>query len=472
MRTKKMALAVVLTACVMPLAVAQDAGASQAKVTPKQTKSRLTPKQAKEATDLLSLRLSEAKSLRDDAARITKTIGELASSGKLPQDAQGVQTLQQLVDELKGINTRLTAIEQQVDEIQGYIEGQKESLPVLMNDVADLKKTKFSGSIQTQYRDSDLPGQNDGFYMRETRLGLTHQIDSRTSFKLQVEMAGSDFGSTVNEPTQTTVQMRDAYLTYDIEPSDVTYGTMAILGRQSVPLGYDIERSSTEREFPERAQYNQVFFPGERSTGLQFRRGFGANSLLYVGGFNSLTYNDAQQRVVQGPPGNRLALVAGARFFDKHFNGGISGWFGKRASQDDPTVPVTNPTNDRRFVYLDGAYVGLFDPKIVVRGEAMWGHDRLPSEKAKAGNIDRDVQGAQFQVGYKFNSRNELYARYETYDPNTDVSKDRFTGTGLAYLYYINPNARLTIAQERIKDESRSTKKNYGITTIRVQFKF
>ena len=69
-------------------------------------------------------------------------------------------------------------------------------------------------------------------------------------------------------------------------------------------------------------------------------------------------------------------------------------------------------------------------------------------------------------------TKHQLVFKYDWYDPNTDVSGDRYKGLGLAYLYYINPGAKVTIANERIKDETRTTKKNYGITTLRVQFKF
>jgi hypothetical protein len=469
MRIKEMALIAALVASVVP-AVAQEATTTSATPAKKQVKTKLTQKQLDEAKAKLSLWLGESKTLKEDATNITKKIGELASSGKLPQDAAGVQTLQDLVNQLKGINDRLSIIERAIEDIMGYIEGQKEKLPFLANDVSNLKRTTFSSSMQTQYRDSDLPGQNDGFAMRETRLGVTHKINDRAKFKLQIELAGSDFGSVVNEPTQSTAQMRDAFLTYDIQPGP--YGTSAIMGRQSLPIGYDIERSSTEREFPERAIYNTTFFPGERSTGIQLRHGLGPNGTVYVGAMNALTYNDPQQRTVQGPPGNRLAVLGGARYLNKKFNGGISGFFGKRASQSGPNVGEINPTNDRRFIYIDGAYTGLGDPRIVARAEMMFGHDRLPTAGFTGGNDARDVTGSQFQLGYRFNPQNELHARYETFDPDTDAGADRYTGTGLALLHYINPNARITLASERIRDLARTTKKRYGITTLRVQFKF
>lgn len=454
MRIKEMALIAALLLCAAPLACAQN-------------KRPLTGKKAEQAKAELSLRLGEARELKDKATEITKTIGELVSSGKLPQDAQGVQTLQQLVDQLKQINERMTAIEKQVQDVQSFIDGERKSMPS-MEQVAAAQKTKFSGSIQTQYRDSDLPGQLDGFRMRETRLGVTHQIDKKTSFKLQVELAGSDFGSTINEPTESTVQMRDAFLTYKFDPDRPANSATAIMGRQPVPLGYDIERSSTEREFPERALYNTTFFPGERSTGIQIRQGLGKNAIVYLGGMNALTFNDPEQRTVQGPPGNRLAALGGIRYTNGGFNGGISGFFGKRASQYG--TGFANPTNDRRFVYLDGAYT--VNPKVTVRAEAMMGHDRIPTGAATAGNNARDVSGGQFQVGYSFDAQNQLHFRYETFDPNADKSNDQYSGLNLAFLHYLNPNARITLAHEMIRDEARTTKEKYGITTLRVQFKF
>lgn len=465
MRIKEMATIAALCVCAMPMAMDQTPATAQQKA----PKPRVAGKKAEKAKADLTLRLEEVKALKAEATEVTKKIGELASSGKLPQDPAGIKLMQDMVEQLKQINERMTKIEGQVADVQAYIDGEKaKPKPDVEKDLSALKRTKVSGYVQTQYRDSDLPGQNDGFRMRRVRLNVNHTIDPQASLKVSFDLASSQFGSSFNEPTESTGQLKDAFITYNFQPELGAAGLTGIMGRQTVPVGYELERSDADNELPERSQYNQLLFSGERSTGIQFRRAFAGGLTAYAGGFNALTFNDPQQRAIPGPPGNRLAVVGGVRYASGNLNAGVSGFFGKRASQFG-TAPLANPTNDRRFVYVDGTYTA---GKAYVRAEAMFGHDRLPTAAATANNEDHDMTGGHLQAGYFINPKNQINVRYEMFDPNTDSSGDRLTALGVSYLHYLKPNLRLMLAHEMFNDDARTTKEKYGITTLRVQFRF
>lgn len=463
-------------------------------------KLRLTGQKYRDAITSLDTKQQEAKALQDKATEVTVNIGKLASGGKLLQDEDSMKLMKQMVDQLQEIKDQLKKIDEEIGGIKGWIEGQNEALPVLTNDVLELKKTKTGGYVQFQYRDTDQKGGlSDSFRVRRAELSLAHTIDSRTSLKVTFDLASSNFGSTVNQPTDTSATLKDVNLVYDIIPSDVTVGTFAVAGQVKMPLGNELTRSSSEREFPEYTAYNQALFAGERGRGINLVHGLGKNALVQAGVWNALTYNDPEQRTFTGSQGNRLGVSAGLRYFGKQFDVGISGFVADRPEVQvgytgGTQTKVFAPTVKREFIYLDGTYVGLFVPGLFIRGEAMFGKDRLPlspnststgSTNAGISNPNdvrlerKDMVGFQTTLGYKLNKKNTLLFKYEQFDPDTSRADDFIRGYGAGYMYLINPNAKLTLTHEIFIDDSRlsvgspaGAQRRYGVTTLRVQFKF
>ena len=159
-----------------------------------------------------------------------------------------------ILKRLEEIEQKLSQMQSEIADIQGWIEGQTESLMVMANDITEVKRFRASNYVQFQYRDTNEPGSslNDAFMMRRIRVSQTNTVDPRTSIRLSFDVAtGTD---------TLQAQLRDAQLIYDIEPSDVKVGVQLLLGQQTLPLGYELERSSAEREFPERTYYNRVMF--------------------------------------------------------------------------------------------------------------------------------------------------------------------------------------------------------------------
>ena len=108
--------------------------AEQSKPATKDNKSRVARAMAP--------RLEEVSKLRERANTVTTKIGEIASSGKLGTSDDAVAALKELVQELAGINEQLKKMQEEIEEIKGWSEGQNENLPSLANDGADRKRFK------------------------------------------------------------------------------------------------------------------------------------------------------------------------------------------------------------------------------------------------------------------------------------------------------------------------------------------
>lgn len=461
----------------------------------KPSRQPLKGKQRDEALNAIISKQGETKELVTKATELTISIGKLAASGKLPQDQEAMKLMKEMVETLQEIQDRLKKIDEEIEDIKGWIEGQNENLPILGADVADLKRSRWGNYVQFQYRDTDqVGGQTDAFHFRRIRLGLTQTIDPKTSLKVSFDIAQNATGLSNNS----AVQLRDAMLIYDIEPSDVAVGLQAIAGQQAMPLGYELERSSSEREFPERAQYNRIMFDGERGRGINLKKGLGTNSLAHVGVWNALTFNDTETRDVTGSTANRLGVTAGLRYYTNKLDMGLSGFWSSRPPRQagytgaNTTRVFSEDIDNRHFYYADLSYVGLFLPGLFVRAEGMVGFDRVPlainsttTGSSNSGISDpddrrlsgKDMSGWQLMLGYNFDARNTLALRYEQFDPDMDRPDNLFSGYGASYIYYINPGARITLAHEIFEDKARTNvngvgDRRYGVTTVRLQFRF
>lgn len=439
-----------------------------------------TPKPATEQNkQLVAKKLepvgTEVGLLRSRAKAVTDAIGAMAAQGQIPTNDQSVDQLKKLVEELAKINEQLKKLQEDVEGINGWIEGQNESQPVLLQDVENLKKATWGNYMQFQFNDAQnnpsIPRPNDGFNLRRVRLSTTNKIDPRTSMKISFDMAAGN--------RRVTADLKDAFMTYDIEPSFEKTGIQLIAGQQPIPLGYELERSSSSREFPERAQYNQRLMAGERGRGVQLKYGLGENAYVHAGVWNSLTVNDPQQTELdtfRNLSGTRMAGSAGVRYHTRNLDLGLSGFVGYRNDITfTPTggTPITTEGGQRQFIYLDGTYVDFLVPNLTLRGEMMFGKDRVPQfsgsgvTRTTASSFG-NVRGHQLQLTYKLDQRNSLSARYEFFDPNTK-NDDNIFGWGLAYSHLINSGLKLTLAHEIFREQGVDIRNN--VTTLRLQFK-
>lgn len=422
---------------------------------------------AQQPTPDRSERLSQLQQTLQATRQLVTHLRQQASARQTSQppapapDEASPSHSEEVLRRLEQVEARLDEIQHTLREIQRWMDEQTESLRVMSNDIAQLQRFRAGNYVQFQYRDTNEPGGSpDAFALRRIRLSQTNIIDARTSMRLSFDIAaGTD---------TLQAQLRNAQLIYDIEPSDVRVGTQLLLGQQPLPLGYELGRSSAEREFPERTYANRVLFNGERGRGVYLRYGTSTNSLVHVGVWNALTINDPEQRGRAPGVGSRLAMSAGFRLYSRAYDFGVSLFAGKRPAFTADNQ--TSPEVDRRFLFLDGSYIGLLVPNLFVRAEAMFGRDRLPSTTAHPSRTAKEMLAWHVVLGYNLSARNQLALRYEQFDADRDSAGDAMHGYGVAYIYYINPGARVTAAYEVFRDPSRMPQR-YHATTLRLQFR-
>ncbi|MCE9558891.1 MAG: hypothetical protein K8R88_08060 [Armatimonadetes bacterium] len=425
-----------------------------------------------EAAKLIAAKAEKMTALRDESQKVVARMSTL----KIDGSQESSRALQEMADALKSINDQLKTLQGEIEEIKGWIEGQNEALPIMTADILDLKRNKPSTYMQFQYRSTNRPAlANDqsSFNLRRARIGIGQVVDPKTSIKLSFDFATG--------AQQSAGQLRDAQLIYQVTPAEDTAGISITAGQFPLLLGYELLRSSSEREMPERATYNTTLFNGERSQGLQLTYGMGPNVTAQAAVVNSLTYGDPEQSAKSpATNGRRAAVLGGVRYHTPKMEVGASVYRGSRptfdtghklsAASSAASPNVVAPEVQRTFIYVDGTYVGLILPQIFVRGEYMTGKDRNNLGNYKIGNTYGQVnmRGWQAQLGYNFNSRNQINFRIDEFNPNTAGSKNVTKTYGVNYLYYINAGVRIGFAVEEVRAPTSS----YWVTTIRSQFKF
>ncbi|MEN3002270.1 MAG: porin [Armatimonadota bacterium] len=383
--------------------------------------------------------------------------------------------MRELQERFEALQKQLEALQREMEEVRLYIEEQsQETIPVIQTNLAEVMRFRPSNYIQFQWFDSQENRANEGFALRRFRISQTNVIDPRTQMRLSFDVAVG--------AQRINAELRDAQLIWDIEPTVERVGVQLLAGQQPLPLGYELERSSSEREMPERALYNRTMFAGERGRGAFLRYGLGNNAFVHFGLWNSLTFQDPQQISANtfGNLGSTLAYHLGWRYYTLSYEFGLSGFFGQRAgfSYIDPNnnQPVQVPATNRRFVYVDATVLDFLARGLTLRGELMLGRDRVPTTRTVGGvTIPRylratDILGYQVQLTYQYNYRNALTVRYDLFDPDTDRRGDSTRTWGFAYTYFINPSVRLTAAYE-IPDEEGAEVRNNQFT-VRLQYRY
>lgn len=319
-----------------------------------------------------------------------------------------------------------------------------------------------TGFLQAQYANSDAEnGPNDAFRIRRARLNGNYLADTKAMGRASVE-----FGSGVN---QTTAQIRDAFIQYRPNTFLNFNGPVFTIGQMNTPLGYDISLPSWARTWPERSQYEQTLFSGERSRGALAQFG-SIDNYVYLGAFNSLTVNDPEQADRPAGQGDKVGPLGGFRFQRGDINGGASAFFTRRPSYTSGST--TSREGAREFIYTDLRYAPLTSPWDI-RGEVMFGRDRLPSAAASATSRSQPLFGAHIQVDHAINSKDIFMLRFETFDRNRDEGGQRLDMAGFGWVHDATQNLRLTGTLEFYRDARRpSGQEDYATLTLRAQIRF
>jgi hypothetical protein len=316
------------------------------------------------------------------------------------------------------------------EELAGKIESIIESFTEAKNTLEILSRLRITGYVQAQYVDNQST--TDTFQVRRGRLNFSYQATPTSRFVIQPDLSSAG-----------GVQLRDAYVELT-EPWTPWHHTVTA-GQFKVPFGFEIRQSSRDREMPERTRVITTLFPGERDRGAMLS-GSGLNDkfnyrVAVLNGNGIPSSNDADEdKDIAG----RIGVALGAVDF------GVSGYTGKQLN------------NDKERLGVDVQWVTPV-PGLGFRGEYIKG-------KQPFATGSRDVMGWFVYGMYNLGTRHQFVLRYDTYDPNTDASRDAVDTVGGSYIVHWDGNLKTMFAYERPKNEGTDPADN--ILTIRMQYAF
>lgn len=351
-----------------------------------------------------------------------------------------------------------------IEEMHGRLEGMTEQLQTLQADTDRLKKFKFSGYLQARWETAEnrndsvrvtgappvvTPANNERFYIRRGRLKLTY--DSSPLSQAVVYFDGG---------TDRTVRLLEAYVTL-LDPWTPLRTHALTVGQMNVPFGYELERSSSVRELPERSRAENVLFAGERDRGVKLVSQWSPQfetvvAVMNGGGVNHPDFPNTD-------PTRRKDVLARARFSQGTVDGAVSWYDGRNLT------PLTGPdvqTDKTRLGFDAQAYYAL--PVIgggSLRGEFYRGKEvnpdsvrimttsssaspRLLTAGADPAHFATDMLGWYAMWVQNLGEKLQFVARYDVYDPNTDLELDHFKRVAVGLNWFYDGFTRVSVSYD------------------------
>ncbi|MDB5110201.1 MAG: hypothetical protein JWR67_1315, partial [Mucilaginibacter sp.] len=301
---------------------------------------------------------------------------------------------------------------------------------------------QISGLVQARYQGFEQSGVNNSFDLHRARLDAKGNITDQWSYEIYTEFAAS-------------TKLLDAYTAYKI--TDYLKFTA---GQFKLPFSYESLVSDSQLDFIDRSQAVEALVSRSKDViGQQNGRDIGAqvsgnfvkanDQYLFdysFGVFNGAGYNVTTDNNNHKDIAARLGVhpIKGLNFGGSLYKG-----------QGIPTGSTKSQTRNRYG--FDGRYVtGPFS----VTAEYVHGTDAA---------IQRD--GWYAQGGYFVLPKLQLVAKYDTYDPNKEISTDRskiYTG-GLNYMF--NSWTKLAVDYLDKREETPAQIKN-NILEVQLQIAF
>lgn len=362
-----------------------------------------------------------------------------------------------------------------LEHIKGVLNDLNESATEYKNYVDILRKIKFTGYVQAQFRSTDLNGTSTPFSGGNFPANTNKQFQIRRGrFKLNYDNILTQYVLQI-DATTAGLSLKDAYVSV-IEPWLQSFGVQ--LGLFDRPFGYEISFSSGVRESPERSRLFQTLFPGERDLGAKvfYAPQIGDLSFLRVdagifNGTGSVASDFDNFKDFIGHAAVQIPFEEANASLDL----GVSGYFGKVRNNTKYLWKNGEPSPGVKGFILDSAvanqsagvarsYLGFdfqfyYDVPVLggmsLRGEIITGEQPGTSDSVRAGNgikptgksltsvspsaqalgpiYRRNMLGWYISYVQNIGNNNQLIVKYDVYDPNSDVVGDDFvTGTNLS----------------------------------------
>ena len=378
------------------------------------------------------------------------------------------------------------------ESTSGKVEALNEQVQVMQTDVDKLKKFKFSGYIQARWEHSEdqsdtvrvagatiSSANRERFYIRRARVKLTYDSSPLSQGVVYID-AGAD----------RQVRLLEAYLTL-LDPWTPDHRHALTIGQMNVPFGYEIERSSSVRELPERSRVENVLFPGERDRGAKIVSAWSPQLETVVAIVNGPGINSVPYGTI-GDPTDGKDFVGRVRVSQGTFDVAGSYYDGLEVvplTGGDIQVDKTRIGGDAQLYYaapsvgggsLKGElYAGknLNADSVRVLVPAPTGaNPTLLRAGANPAHLATDFIGWYAMWVQNLGEKFQLAARYEQFDPNTDIDHDQFERWNVGLNFFYDGFTRLTAAWEMpITDRAVGTgfvDPDDNLWTVQFQHKF
>jgi hypothetical protein len=369
----------------------------------------------------------------------------------------------------------------QIQELNDRLDGVNENLATLSSDVAILKWVKISGYIQAryEYNDSSQNGVAGGYDVSKN-LNANNFYIRRGRIKFSIQPGSSSKYVIYFDASKNTVSLKEAYIDLYKKFKDNSF-TFTI-GQINYPFGYEIEYSSSKRDFPERSLAENVLFKGERDRGVNLTWALPRYLQFNLGAFQGYGIDDKNFSWVDPTkPKDVIARIKAklgmvdfgvSRYWGKTYIpgsaavGGSTSWYDANGNgvvdsgevkTTAPKVAVPAVEKDKiRYgadaqVYLDFLPLGGTG----IRGELYSAKDYNKTAKDSLA----DELGWYLWLSQNIYTKFGAAVRYDFWDPNTDTNakNDAFGTLSLAFQYYWDSNVRITAAYDmphQLKDNS------------------
>jgi phosphate-selective porin len=371
-------------------------------------------------------------------------------------------------------------------ETAAQIEAMNEQLQTIQSDVLALKKFKFSGYVQARYEITEdsadtvrvesggtiTPANKERFYIRRARLKLTYDAGPLSQAVVYFD-AGQD----------RVTRLLEAYVQL-LDPWTVEHVHSLTIGQMNVPFGYELERSSSVRELPERSRAENVLFPGERDRGMKAVSMWTPQLETVLAVFNGGGVNHPFFSATD--PSRAKDFMGRVRYAQGTIDGAVSAYVGKETvplAGRDQELDKTRYGADAQLYFsvpgMGGASItgeGYIGQNLNSDSLRALVSNNLPVAGANLSHLATDFVGGYVMYVQNIGERAQVAIRWDMYDPNTDLDHDQFTRWNAGVNWFWDGHTRLTLAYEAPETERARAGSYYdpedNFWTFQAQLKF
>lgn len=353
-------------------------------------------------------------------------------------------------------------------ELQQHLDGLSEILQTMQADLDKLKKFKFSGYVQARTEFGEASSDSvrvTGFPYSVTVANQTRAFIRRARLKLTYDSSPLSQAVVYFDGGQDrTIRLLEAYVTL-LDPWTPQHDHQLTVGQFNVPFGWEIERSSSVRELPERSRAENVLFAGERDRGLKLESQWVPQLKTSVAVLNGGGVSSADFPATD--PTRGKDVTARARWSQGVFDVAASGYWGRHVT---PLTGLDVLTEKTRLGFDAQGYYQL--PRLgggTLRGELVVGHEvnpdsvralvtgptdanrvRLLRAGANPDHFATDMSGGYVMWVQNLGDPAQFAVRWDWYDPNTGADHDQYSRLGLGVNWYWDGFTRVTVSYDAI----------------------